>query len=416
MSRKSVAYGSLVRLFWKRPTAARKLLKFGVGLELARRKAVAAVKNDFSSWIDLSALSIVASAFSGEEIALVNLFFPTEIMAGFGLKCVSAEGLAGTLAAMHLEDFALARAEAMGVSKNTCSFHRAGLGLNLLKMLRNVKAVAVTNMLCDGNIPAFRTMAQLHGVEPVVLDVPRTFDQSGIEYVSRQLENAVYELENQLNRKFDHRKFEEQLKVESEIFETLREIYPKLCERPVKLHLYQHVNLLYALHVRPDVYMLRAVRSLRKQLETPTEHIDKRFLWMHLSPYYDNVLNEIFSKHSRYTVVACELSWDWMDWKVDVNHPFKSIAEKLLLNPLLSTVDRRAQFAKKLALDFRVDGVIHFNHLGCKQSSGSVELVKRAFEELKIPFLSLDGDCVDHTNGSAEQFKTRVEAFLEMIR
>lgn len=415
MSKKSVAYGKIVRPFWGKP-AARKLLDLGISLELTRRKLVASSKNDFTSWVDLAALSIVASAFKGDRVALVNLFFPGEIMAGFGLRCVSAEGLAGMLAAMHLEDLALFRAESIGISKNTCSFHRASLGLNLSKMLRNVEAVAVTNVLCDGNIPVFKTIAHLHGLQPVVLDVPRQFSEPNVEYVSKQLEVIVHELENSLREKFNWRKFEEQLRIESEIFDNLRELYPKLCERPIKMHLYQHVNLLYVVHVRPDLNLLRGVRAIKRQLERQTPITGKKFLWMHLSPYYDNVLNEIFSKDSPYTIVASELSWDWLNWKIDVQHPFKSLAEKLLTNPLLGSVEDRAFFAKKLAQDFRVDGVVHFNHLGCKQSSGSVELIKDAFDELGIPFLSLEGDCVDHTNSSTEQFKTRVKAFLEMVR
>lgn len=415
MSRKSVAYGKIVRSLWARPNFAERVLRFGIKLELTRRQMVARFKNDFASWIDLAALSIVSSAFESEEIALVNLFFPVEIMAGFGLKCVSAEGLAGMFAAMHLEDLALGCAEAIGISKNTCSFHRAGLGLNLLKMVKNVRVVAATNVLCDGNVPTFKTISKVHGLNPSFIDVPRTFSGSNVYYVSRQLEETVQELENRLNRRFDYSKFERQLVLESEIFDALRELYPKICENPPRLHLYQHVNLLYALHVRPDPYVLKAVRALSKQLDSNASAPKRRYLWMHLSPYYDNVLNDIFSKDSQHSVVASELVWDWLNWKIDVKHPFRSLAEKLLSNPLLGDAKERAKFAVKLALDFKVDGVIHFNHFGCKQSSGSVEIIKNTFDEMKIPFLALDGDCIDHTSSSSEQYKTRVQAFLEMV-
>jgi len=85
------------------------------------------------------------------------------------------------------------------------------------------------------------------------------------------------------------------------------------------------------------------------------------------------------------------------------------------MNPEIGPLERRIKFVTQLARDFSVDAVIHFNHWGCKQSSGAVGLIKRRFEELRIPFLSLDGDCVDHTSSSIGQYKTRVEAFLEMI-
>ena len=63
----------------------------------------------------------------------------------------------------------------------------------------------------------------------------------------------------------------------------------------------------------------------------------------------------------------------------------------------------------------RVDGVIHFSHWGCRQSNGGVRLIKDTVMEYGIPFLNLDGDCIDERNYSKGQYLTRLEGFMEII-
>ncbi|HPE42349.1 MAG TPA: 2-hydroxyacyl-CoA dehydratase family protein, partial [Thermotogota bacterium] len=52
----------------------------------------------------------------------------------------------------------------------------------------------------------------------------------------------------------------------------------------------------------------------------------------------------------------------------------------------------------------------------CKQSSGGAALMAEALKAKGIPCLVLDGDAVDRRNMPEGQTKTRVEAFLEMLR
>lgn len=413
MSKKSVGFGKVLRKYMNKPNVARRMLSVAISAELARRKVVAGVRNDFVSWMDYHALHAVNGALSGVKTAWVNLFFPVEILLSFGVNCVSAEGLAGMFAAMYLEDIPISRAESFGISRNLCTFHRTGVGISLLKVLPKPIFVATTNILCDGNMPTFNTYSVLNNIPIYVIDVPRYESSQNESYLSKQLENLVYNLENHLGRRFDYSKLVDALRREKESFEILREFYPRLCESPLSMELYQHVNVLYAFHMRPN-QLVKAVRSLTETKAVLDKKI--RLLWLHMIPYYDNELYKIFSKNSPYAVVTSEFEWDWLYWYPDPEKPFISLAQKVLKNPEIGDLQRRAQFVTKLAQDFKVNGVIHFNHWGCKQSSGSVFLLKEVFEEQGIPFLALDGDCVDHTNQSIGQYKTRIEAFLEMIR
>jgi len=64
---------------------------------------------------------------------------------------------------------------------------------------------------------------------------------------------------------------------------------------------------------------------------------------------------------------------------------------------------------------YQIDGVIHYNQRGCRQSCGGVPLIKEFLKKQNIPMLILDGDGIDMRNYSEGQTRTRLKAFLEMI-
>ena len=61
------------------------------------------------------------------------------------------------------------------------------------------------------------------------------------------------------------------------------------------------------------------------------------------------------------------------------------------------------------------DGVVLYNHWGCKATLGISHLLKDALEERGLPCLILDGDGIDSANRSDGQTATRLDAFFEML-
>ena len=76
----------------------------------------------------------------------------------------------------------------------------------------------------------------------------------------------------------------------------------------------------------------------------------------------------------------------------------------------------KIEVIEKVIDELQSDAVIHFCHWGCKQSSGGVMQLKDSIKKKNIPMLILDGDCMDRRNCHDGQIKTRLEAFLEMIK
>lgn len=67
----------------------------------------------------------------------------------------------------------------------------------------------------------------------------------------------------------------------------------------------------------------------------------------------------------------------------------------------------------RLAKEYRVDGVVHYNLQFCHTYANEAVLVERTLEEAGIPLLRIETDYTDEDTG---QLRTRIDAFLEMIK
>ena len=72
----------------------------------------------------------------------------------------------------------------------------------------------------------------------------------------------------------------------------------------------------------------------------------------------------------------------------------------------------RVEDIVRLAKEYKVDGVVHYNLLFCHTYANEAVLVDKALEKEGIPLLRVETDYGDDSG----QLKTRVDAFLEMIR
>lgn len=106
-----------------------------------------------------------------------------------------------------------------------------------------------------------------------------------------------------------------------------------------------------------------------------------------------------------------QINWD----PIDLERPYESIAARTLAIPLCEAIDRRINDLKRMVRDFRVDGVIHPCHWGCRQGTGARGMIEAALAKEGVPVLNLEADCIDPRNFSEGQIRTRLQAFMEMI-
>ncbi|MBN2253928.1 MAG: 2-hydroxyacyl-CoA dehydratase, partial [Kosmotogaceae bacterium] len=368
----------------------------------------------FVNVVNHLALEEVYLAIKGSSTAWVNLMAPSELLLSAGLNPVSAEGISGALSSMHLEDTAIAYSSQAGISDSLCTFHRASLGVSMRKLLPPPKLVMTTSILCDGNLPTFKRIAREYDVPFILVDVPRGRKRESLGYVLSQLKEVISTIEDVTGNAFKIEELALRLSYERELMENLEEIRARAKVAYLPQYLYEHMNSLYVLHtLAGDSRIAEASGRIGEGLESIPDN-SRKILWLHIPPYYDNELFNLFIPGSKNLVVSNELMWDWM-YPVDPRRPLESLAEKLVYNPLCGSVVDRGDFCLDLARNFGVDGVIHFSHWGCRQSAGGVSYLKKVFEEVNIPFLEISGDCVDHASQGAGQLRTRTEAFLEIM-
>ena len=140
----------------------------------------------------------------------------------------------------------------------------------------------------------------------------------------------------------------------------------------------------------------------------------KRIYWMHTIPFWsDAVKNQLYFNENA-QIIGCELA-EVCEADFDPEKPFEAMAQRMVYHSLNGSALRRIEAGIKHAKNVQADGVVWFDHWGCKHTMGASQLAKKKFEEQGLPLLILDGDGCDRSHGGEGQTLTRLEAFLEML-
>jgi hypothetical protein len=161
--------------------------------------------------------------------------------------------------------------------------------------------------------------------------------------------------------------------------------------------------------------LLRQIREkvFLKEGYLPEEKI--RLLWLHhIRPYYKN---NIFTTLAEHRAAVCFEEVNYLYWPpLDPAQPWESLANKILSNVWAGPLERRIKAIGEMVANYRIDGVIHFSHWGCRQSCGGAGVICDWLKDKGIPSIVLPGDGADPDNYSPGQTKTRLEALVEMLR
>jgi hypothetical protein len=112
---------------------------------------------------------------------------------------------------------------------------------------------------------------------------------------------------------------------------------------------------------------------------------------------------------------------DWLTPREREKTKFDSFgeitAEGFLRRGPLSSTRAAIEYFKEYCLAWKVDGMIFCFPYSCRPYTITPLMVKKAItRDLGIPVLVLEGDAYDTRDYSAEQLRTRVETFAEMLR
>jgi benzoyl-CoA reductase/2-hydroxyglutaryl-CoA dehydratase subunit BcrC/BadD/HgdB len=351
---------------------------------------------------------------SSRPIVWVNLFFPSELIWGLGLVPFYPEMGASIGAGLGLSPTGLEQSEALGYPVDLCTFNRSAAGLRAAGFYPRADAYVSGQLLAN--------FAFEEGRSFFLLDVSQSPDGSALAYVTAQLQDLIDRWTTELRIPFDPERIRQAIRLSNQAralaleAAVLREADPAPLRGSTMLG---QLGILTSIFGHPSgVAYYQALRDYtheRAQRAEPEQANQKaRLYWMHLRPYFLTDFLYHLEDNLGAVVAFEEASTVWWD-ALDEEEPVRSLARKVLSNPMNGPVERRVAMTLQHVARYQCRGAIHFSHWGCRQSSGALHIVRTRLRKEGVPLLVLDGDCVDPANLQMGPLRTRVEAFIEML-
>lgn len=271
-------------------------------------------------------------------------------------------------------------------------------------------------MICDGNIGTFRYLSEKYRIPLYILDIPSEYNRESVNYVKKQLEEMVGNIEELFGRKLEIDRLREVIIRENQSKKLLKKYLENLAFKNLSTSMTYELYMLFSSHVflgRKET--LSFYRMLLEDIQRAPERRGKGIFFIHIPPLFEKTFIKYLNFSREFSILGFDLNYDFLD-EIELSDPLEGIARKLLLNSNNGSFDRKIALIDMLMEKTRPDGVIYFCHFGCKQALGGIYLLQRYFQEKDIPFLVLDGDVIDKKNNQEGQTKTRLEAFLEITR
>jgi benzoyl-CoA reductase/2-hydroxyglutaryl-CoA dehydratase subunit BcrC/BadD/HgdB len=346
---------------------------------------------------------------------------PSEILTSFGVGSVTPETVAAFLASAGKGGELLLGSEANFHSGDCCSFQRIAVMALINGLVPVPQAFVATVPICDDNPRMSDFLSQKYGRKYFLLDVPATAGQATVDYVEAQLRDFILFLEKLTGQKFSPERLAAAIMESNRTrfhwrrANELRQSQPPVIYGVAPLRMTG--GLLLQKLGSPELteamagYENELSRRIRDKKFIPCRH---RLLWLHLFPLFDNKFMQFIEVELGMVVVFEESSHLWWE-EIDPTDPLPGLARRIVGAPLAGTVARRIDTVLRMINDYDIDGVVNFSHAGCKSLTGGVPFLASAMKKAGIPFLELSGDCLDNRSPATAQWRSRLEAFAEML-
>lgn len=355
-----------------------------------------------------------------------SIIVPSEIYYALDAIPLCVESLSAMLTDAHLSSQMLDVSEKHHYSKDICSFLRCTAGMAIENILPTPDFLICTSYYCDGCPKLFENLAKKYKKKCFILDIPYHFDTAdAVDYLAKQIEDMMKEIEKITGRKMNPDKLTETIRLANEAREYflkvngLRKSIPSPMLGGEAMDYAVMLAFTWGLKEMVEVCKLlyeELYEKIKQNNNADSKQINKklRLLWRHLRPYYNNEIINFIENNCGAEIAFEEINYIHWD-KMDPSDPYRSLARKLLANPPVGHFEHWLEATHNFIKWYKIDGVISFNHWGCRQLGSGTGILKSSLEKERIPFLEIDGDCIDPRDYSSQQLKTRVYAFIEMM-
>ena len=361
--------------------------------------------------------------YAGEDrIAWSGIVAPFDLLTAMGVTSCFVEFIGAMLASTGMVDSFLETAEHAGFGGDTCGYHRSVIGANLKGIMPEPDFLVGTSCPCSGGLAVMETLAHEFNKDLFVLNVPQKTSANNIRYLADQMKLLSQFVSDHTGATLDDDRLQEAVTYTNQARDLMKEAYQyaKQIPSPVDGKLLSNFGVVMALLIGTPsaVTVSQAYRDeFKKRVERGVGGVEGerfRLLWIQNRVQFKNPLIAFLEKEYQAVIVSDELNditWD----PIDPQDPFTGFAQRAISIPFNGEIDQRVQHLQKLAKEYHVHGAINPCHWGCRQGTGARGLISEGLNEIGVPVLNLEVDCVDPRNFSEGQLRTRLEAFMEML-
>lgn len=374
----------------------------------------------------------------GTPICYMNALAPTELAYAMDILPAYPENHAVAIQAKHKALETAEAAEAHGYTPDICSYARCDLGYRHLgKQSSPIGGIPEPDLVLFSSVQCwtigkwFEEIARRANAPFFVLDIPsqgRGFftepDPHAVAYVVDQLKECITWMEDNTHRKMDPEKLRKTMELSQEACKTWWMCLESGTSVPAPMTLFDQYMAMAPIVDQRGTQT--AVNFFKKLLAELQDRISKkiggipnekyRLYWDGL-PLWQSIVDFymiLFEKGAH--LMANNYTRAWAQLSSDPNNVLESYAVNFLRNydPM---INYRAWDIAETIKRYKLDGfILHSDHSCRFLSLGLTDTLEKVQEMTGVPGLLLDTDHGDPRLYQSEQIRTRIHAYLEMLK
>jgi benzoyl-CoA reductase subunit B len=388
-------------------------------------------------------LTAIATGKSDQKNAhLLIAGNPVELVRAFDMIPVFPEVNVLQLAVRKQSLPLIQKAEELGYAVDNCAYVKADVGLYLSGYQAPYGTIPKADLLlcnyvgCNVYLNWFEHLAELTGAPAVNIDIPFVRSADGepspgdVDYVVKQLEELIVQLENITGTSLDMRKLARTVENSALVGEMWAEIKELTKQRPAPYDAYfdsvTMMAVLYCLRGTDEaVSFFQAARADLTERAAKGEGPlpEERFRVVIEGPPpwpFLRVFRDMFSRWGAVAVASTYSTvggiWEF-GFRHDPQRPLESIARHMLQYNLCNRtfLQRYDQLARYVD-EWSADAVVIHSVKSCRLfSAGQGDMREYFVRERLVPTLLIESDLEDPRYFSQAQLRNRIDAFFEAL-
>ena len=369
----------------------------------------------------------------GRPVVWATSISPQELLETMDLTVVYPENHAAAIGARKGSMEFISYSEGKGYSSDLCSYARVNMGYVELKdaEAQNIPQpdlILCCNNICNTVIKWYENIAKELHIPMILFDTPYSYEyqisEESIQYMRRQFDYAIRQLEELTKKKFDYDRLSEVMEVSNSTCRWWKKSTELAMHKPSPLSgfdMFNYMAMVVCMRGNKDGETLfrlwyEELEERMKQNLGPWNNAEEKYrimwdgiaCWPHLATTFKTL------KKYGVNMVASTYpdSWNIRYERNDLDALVRAYASHYANRSIAYSVDN----ISKIAEDYSLDGIIFHSNRSCKlMDFKQYEIQRQVQQRTGVPAVFFDGDQTDPRVFSDAQYETRIQALVELM-